>query len=92
LSRDYTKKGTEQLDYIIGYIQTDSKYIKLLGILSKQLERFIIEGRPDIYSFYIITVTEGLLSEQEYKEIVSQFLLEIVRLNYIEQVKRLISV
>jgi hypothetical protein len=91
LSRDYTKKGTKQLDYIIGYIQADSKYIKLLRILSKQLERFIIEGRPDIYS-YIITVTEGLLSEYKYKEIVFQFLLEIVKLNYIEQVKKLISV
>jgi hypothetical protein len=92
LYRDYTKKGTEQLDYIIGYIQTDSKYIKLFRILSKQLERFIIEGRLDIYSFYIIVLTEGLLSEYKYKEIVSQFLLEIVRLNYIEQVEKLMSV
>jgi hypothetical protein len=77
---------------MIGRIQADSKYMKLLGILSEQLERFIIEGRPDIHSFYIMTVTEGLLSEQEHKEIVSQFLLEIVRLNHIEQVKRLMSV
>jgi hypothetical protein len=92
LNKDYTKKGTKQLDYIIRYIQTDSKYIKLLRILNKQLERLIIERQPDIYSFYIIAVTEGLLSEYKYKEIVSQFLLEIVRLNYIEQVKKLISV
>ena len=84
MSRDYTKKGTKQLDYIIGYIQADFKYIKLLRILSKQLEKFIIEGQPDIYSFYIITVKKGLLSEHKYKEIVFQFLLEIVRLNYIK--------
>ena len=92
MSRDYTKKGAEQLDYMIGHIQADSKYIKLLRILSKQLERFIIEGQLDIHSFYIMMVTEGLLSEYKYKEIVSQFLLEIVKLNYIEQVKKLISV
>jgi hypothetical protein len=92
LSRDYTKKGAEQLDYMIGRIQADSKYMKLLRILSEQLERFIMEGRPDIQSFYMMAVMEGLLSEHEHEEIVSQFLLEVVRLNYIEQVKRLISV
>jgi hypothetical protein len=92
LSRDYTKKGAEQLDYMIGRIQADSKYIKLLRILSEQLERFIMEGRPDIHSFYMMALTEGLLSEHEHEEIVSQFPLEIVRLNHIEQVKRLISV
>ena len=92
MSRDYTKNGAEQLDYMIGCIQADSKYMKLLGILSKQLERFIIEGRPDIHSFYEMTVTEGLLSEHEREEIVSQFPLEIVRLNHMKRVKRLIPV
>jgi hypothetical protein len=92
LSRDYTKKGAEQLDYMIGRIQADSKYMKLLGILSEQLERFIIEGRPDIHSFYVMAVTEGLLSEHEHKEIMSQFPLEIVRLNHMERVKRLMPV
>jgi hypothetical protein len=71
LSRDYTKKDAEQLDYMIRRIQADSKYIKLLRILSKQLERFIIEGRLDIHSFYVMTVKEGLLSEHEHEEIVS---------------------
>ena len=71
MSRDYTKKGAEQLDYMIGRIQADSKYMKLLGILSEQLERFIIEGRLDIYSFYIMIVKKGLLLEHEHKEIVS---------------------
>jgi hypothetical protein len=92
LSRDYTKKGVEQLDYIIGRRQADSKYIKLLRILSEQLERFIIKGRLDIHSFYKMTMTKGLLLEHEHEEIVSQFPLEIVRLNYMKQVKRLISV
>ena len=92
MSRDYTKKDTEQLNNIIEHIQTDSKYIKLYRILSKQLERFIIEGQPDIHFFYMIAVTESLLSEHKHKEIMSQFLLEIVRLNHIKQVKRLMSV
>ena len=92
MSRDYTKKGAEQLEYMIGRIKADSKYMKLLGILSEQLERFIIEGRPDIHSFYIMTVKEGLLLEHEHEEIVSQFPLEIVRLNHIKRVKRLMSV
>jgi hypothetical protein len=92
LNRDYTKKDTELLDYIIRHIQTDSKYIKLFKILSEQLERFIIERQPDIHFFYIITVKEDLLSEHKHKEIISQFLFEIVRLNYIKQVKRLMSV
>jgi hypothetical protein len=77
---------------MIGHIQADFKYIKLFRILSKQLERFIIKGRLDIHSFYIIIVKEGLLSKHGYEEIVFQFLLEIVRLNYIKQVKRLMLV
>jgi hypothetical protein len=71
LSRDYTKKGAKQLDYIIRHIQADSKYIKLFRILSEQLERFIIEGQLDIHSFYVITVKEGLLLEHKHKEIIS---------------------
>ena len=71
MSKDYTKKGAEQLDYMIGRIQADSKYIKLLRILSEQLERFIIEGRLDIHSFYVMTVKEGLLLEHEHEEIMS---------------------
>jgi hypothetical protein len=77
---------------MIGRIQADSKYMKLLRILSKQLERFIIEGRTDIHSFYVMTVTEGLLLEHEHEEIVSQFPLEIVRLNHMKRVKRLMLV
>ena len=92
MSRDYTKKGAEQLDYMIGHIQADSKYMKLLGILSEQLERFIMEGRPDIHSFYVMMVKEGLLLEHEHEEIVSQFPLEIVRLNHMKRVKRLMLV
>ena len=92
MSRDYTKKGVEQLDYMIGRIQVDFKYMKLLGILSEQLERFIVKGRPDIHSFYKMMVMEGLLLEHEHEEIVSQFPLEIVRLNYMKRVKRLMSV
>jgi hypothetical protein len=56
---------------MIGRIQADSKYMKLLRILSEQLERFIIEGRPDIHSFYVMMVKEGLLLEHEHEEIVS---------------------
>jgi hypothetical protein len=71
LSKDYTKKGAKQLDYIIRRIQADSKYIKLFRILSEQLKRFIIEGQLDIHSFYVMTVKEGLLSKHEHEEIVS---------------------
>ena len=56
---------------MIGRIQADSKYMKLLGILSEQLERFITEGQLDIHSFYVMAVKEGLLSEHEHKEIMS---------------------
>lgn len=67
-----------QLDVMIRDIQADSKRIRLLQILSQQLELLINEGLPDLDSLFASLKAESLVSEDEYRELRVAFALEAV--------------
>lgn len=77
-SREYTKKDTEQLDILIKDIQADLKRMRLLQILSQQLELLINEGKPNLHSLFTSLTVESLVSEEECRELMATFALEAV--------------
>jgi hypothetical protein len=76
--REYTKKDVEQLDIMVRDIQADSKRMRLLQILGQQLELLINEGRSDPDSLFTSLKTEALMSEEEYRELKSIFIMDTV--------------
>jgi hypothetical protein len=43
--------SVEQLDVLIRNVQADSERMRLLEILSQQLEQLVHKGRPDLHAF-----------------------------------------
>ncbi|KAA8652085.1 uncharacterized protein ATNIH1004_000989 [Aspergillus tanneri] len=65
----YTKMSMGQLDILVREIQADPRHMKLLKILSSQLERLIKDGSPDLHMFYRDLQEAELISESEIREL-----------------------
>jgi hypothetical protein len=76
VDREYTKMSVEQLDVLIRNIQADSEKMKLLQILSQQLEQLVHEGRPDLHAFCDALKEERLVSGEEFKKLGTTFALD----------------
>jgi hypothetical protein len=68
--------SVEQLDVLIRNFQADSKKMKLLRILSQQLEQLVREGRADIHAFCNTLNEEKLVSEEEFRHLGAIFALD----------------
>ncbi|KAL2846621.1 hypothetical protein BJY01DRAFT_234522 [Aspergillus pseudoustus] len=73
---EYTKMSMNQLDDLIQSIQADPQHIKLLQILGPQLERLVNIGSPDFRVFLTSLKEEGLILEDEARELQATFPLE----------------
>ena len=67
-----------QLDTLVSSIQADSKRVRLLDILGKQLG-LLINGEPDLSCLLSSLKAEALVSEGDYGELKLAFALEKVR-------------
>jgi hypothetical protein len=61
--------GPEELRTAIQMIQNDPEQMKLLGILSERLSTLINTGTCDLKSLLATLVNEGLISQNEYEEL-----------------------
>lgn len=68
----------KQLDNLIKSVQADPHHIKLLQILSPQLERLVNNGSPDFQVFLTSLREEGLILEDKSRELQAIFPLEDV--------------
>jgi hypothetical protein len=66
----------EQLDVLIKNVQADSEKMKLLQILSQQLEQLVHKGRPDLRAFCDALKEERLLSREEFRQLGATFVLD----------------
>ncbi|RHZ45973.1 uncharacterized protein CDV56_104172 [Aspergillus thermomutatus] len=73
---NYTKMTAKQLDILIRRIKADSSLMKLLRVLSPQLELLVKQGSPDLRSFYEDLKREELVSDKELRELKIPFALE----------------
>jgi hypothetical protein len=76
--RDLAKTDETELNILIKDIQTDSRRVRLLQILSGQLELLINKGKPNLCSLLTSLKEESLLSEEDYKELRAHYALETV--------------
>jgi hypothetical protein len=76
MDREYTKMSVEQLNVLIRNVQADSKKMRLLQILSQQLEQLVHEGRPDLHAFYAALKEERLVSGDEFRQLGVTFALD----------------
>ncbi|RAL06642.1 uncharacterized protein BO97DRAFT_309607, partial [Aspergillus homomorphus CBS 101889] len=70
---DFTKMDTTKLDHLIRDAKSNSCYMKLLYILSSQLECLLWNGSPDLDKFYTELQEEELLAENELEELQGTF-------------------
>jgi hypothetical protein len=68
----------EQLHDLTKSIQADSKRIRLLHILGRQLELMINKGRPDLHSLYGSLPGKKLVSKGELQKLRLNFALDVV--------------
>ncbi|KAL4993993.1 hypothetical protein BDV10DRAFT_189454 [Aspergillus recurvatus] len=68
----YTKMRDEELDTVTGIIQTDRKQMRLLGILSEQVQCLVDTGTPDLHKFYNSLEAE-LISETDIGDLMTFF-------------------
>ncbi|KAL4985854.1 hypothetical protein BDW68DRAFT_179306 [Aspergillus falconensis] len=68
----YTKMTDEKLDTITGIIQTDKKQMRLLGILSEQVQLLVDKRTPDLHKFYNSLEAE-LISETDIGDLMTLF-------------------
>jgi hypothetical protein len=73
LSRDYTKMTAVELDALIGDIQADAEWMRVLHILGEQFVLLINKGKPDLDIFLGSLKAEALISEDEYEELKTAF-------------------
>lgn len=78
MSRDYAKMDSEELGILMKGFQADSRRMRLLQILDKQLELFIATGKPDLRLFFTSLKEETLLPEEEHSELMHKFHLDAV--------------
>jgi hypothetical protein len=78
LRREFTKKSIGHLETLIREIQADPNRMKLLKILSRQLEKLVDEGRPDIHAFVDALEKEKLISKEEFHDLSVSFALDEV--------------
>ena len=71
----------EQLDLMIGDVQTDPKRMRLLHILGRQLELMINEGCPALHSLYDSLKKENLVSDEEFRELRLTFALRLIKIS-----------
>ncbi|KAE8396945.1 hypothetical protein BDV37DRAFT_289843 [Aspergillus pseudonomiae] len=72
----YVKSKIDQLDTLVKDIIADTRYTKLLQILSPQVEQLVKNGSPDLHIFYEDLKNAELLSENELRELEECFALE----------------
>ncbi|KAE8399780.1 hypothetical protein BDV37DRAFT_259679, partial [Aspergillus pseudonomiae] len=72
----YVKSKIEQLDTLVKDIEADTRYMKLLQILSPQVEQLVKNGSPNLHIFYEDLKKAELLSENELRELEECFALE----------------
>ena len=75
------------LDSFIEVLEADPKWIRLLQILSRQLELFIYEGNPDVQGLYDALEEEGLVSKIGLQELRQTFALDTVSHSASEEVR-----
>jgi hypothetical protein len=63
---------------MIENIKSDPKRVRLLQILSEQLELLINEGRPDLHSLFTSLKAGALVSKEECRELTATFALQEV--------------
>lgn len=73
---DYVKLSMEQLDTLVKDIQADTTHMKLLQILSPQLEQLVKSGSPNLHMFYKDLKEAELLSKNDLRELKIRFALE----------------
>ena len=61
--------GPEELRTTIEMIQNDTKQMKLLRILGKQVSTLVNTGKCDLKSLLTTLENEGLISSNEYEEL-----------------------
>lgn len=66
----------EQLDTLVKDIQADTTHMKLLQILSPQLEQLVKSGSPNLHMFYKDLKEAELLSKNDLRELKIRFALE----------------
>ncbi|KAH8431693.1 uncharacterized protein LDX57_009347 [Aspergillus melleus] len=79
---EFTKMDTKKLDHLIRDAKSNSCYMKLLYILSSQLECLLWNGSPDLDKFYTELQEEELLAENELEELQGTFSMQHVSAAY----------